>query len=161
MFFYNTHQKEHGENEQRTRMAGSTSPHMFQKWGNSRGAPVLFVLDSSKWKKDSVSQLVVKTIENSDIDFDKTGISHKQYMEEIITENILEQTMTLMQAYDSNSEVWKLGVNAYKLNNIIYAESSVGRTEKMKQLTHDYLQNKLDDLNYLMAIGNLIAENHN
>ena len=86
---------------------------------------------------------------------------NQKYETRDIKSSILEQTMTLMQAYDSNSEVWKLGVNAYKLNNIIYAESSVGRTEKIKQLTHDYLQNKLDDLNYLMAIGNLIAENHN
>ena len=51
------------------------------------------ILELCREKKDSVSQLVVKTIENSDIDFDKADISHKQYMEEIITENILEQTM--------------------------------------------------------------------
>lgn len=69
--------------------------------------------------------------------------------------------MTLQQAYDAHSEAWKLGVNAYKLNNIIYAERNVGRTEKMNQLTHDYLQNKLNDLDYLISIDNLIAENHN
>ena len=61
------------------------------------------ILELCKGKKDSVSQLVVKTIENSDIDFDKTDISHKQYMEEIITENILEQTMKLEKG------MWLLG----------------------------------------------------
>lgn len=75
--------------------------------------------------------------------------------------SVIEQTMTLQQAYDAHSDAWKVGVNAYKLNNIIYAESSIGRTEKMNQLTHDYLQNKLDDLDYLISIDNLIAENHN
>ena len=61
------------------------------------------ILELCREKKDSVSQLVVKTIENSDIDFDKTDISHKQYMEEIITENILEQTMKLEKG------MWLLG----------------------------------------------------
>lgn len=61
------------------------------------------ILELCKGKKDSVSQIVVKTIENSDIDFDKTDISHKQYMEEIITENILEQTMKLEKG------MWLLG----------------------------------------------------
>jgi len=61
------------------------------------------ILELCRGKKDSVSQLVVKTIENSDIDFDKTDISHKQYMEEIITENILEQTMKLEKG------MWLLG----------------------------------------------------
>ena len=61
------------------------------------------ILELCKGKKDSVSQLVVKTIENSDIDFDKTDISYKQYMEEIITENILEQTMKLEKG------MWLLG----------------------------------------------------
>lgn len=61
------------------------------------------ILELCKGKKDSVSQLVVKTIENSDIDFDKADISYKQYMEEIITENILEQTMKLEKG------MWLLG----------------------------------------------------
>ena len=61
------------------------------------------ILELCREKKDSVSQLVVKTIENSDIDFDKADISHKQYMEEIITENILEQTMKLEKG------MWLLG----------------------------------------------------
>lgn len=69
--------------------------------------------------------------------------------------------MTLQQAYDARSDAWKVGVNAYKLNNIMYAENSIGRTEKMNKLTHDYLQYKLDDLNYLLSIDELIAENHN
>ena len=86
---------------------------------------------------------------------------HQKYETRDIKSSVLEQTMTLVQAYDSRSDAWKLGVNAYKLNNIIYAERSIGRTEKMNQLTHDYLQYKLNDIDYLMAIRNLIAENHN
>lgn len=86
---------------------------------------------------------------------------NQKYATKDIEPSVIEQTMTLQQAYDAHSDAWKVGVNAYKLNNIIYAESSIGRTEKMNQLTHDYLQNKLDDLDYLISIDNLIAENHN
>lgn len=86
---------------------------------------------------------------------------NQKYATKDIKPSVLEQTMTLQQAYDVHSDAWKVGVNTYKLNNIIYAESSIGRTEKMNQLTHDYLQNKLDDLDYLISIDNLIAENHN
>lgn len=86
---------------------------------------------------------------------------NQKYATKDIEPSVIEQTMTLQQAYDAHSEAWKLGVNAYKLNNIIYAERNVGRKEKMNQLTHDYLQNKLNDLDYLISIDNLIAENHN
>lgn len=86
---------------------------------------------------------------------------NQKYATKDIKPSVIEQTMTLQQAYDAHSGAWKVGVNAYKLNNIIYAESSIGRTEKMNQLTHDYLQNKLNDLDYLISIDNLIAENHN
>ena len=85
---------------------------------------------------------------------------NQKYATKDIEPSVIEQTMTLQQAYDAHSDAWKVGVNAYKLNNIIYAESSIGRTNKMNQLTHDYLQNKLDDLDYLISIDNLIAENH-
>ena len=86
---------------------------------------------------------------------------NQKYETKDIKPSVLEQTMTLQQAYDARSDAWKVGVNAYKLNNIMYAENSIGRTEKMNKLTHDYLQYKLDDLNYLLSIDELIAENHN
>lgn len=86
---------------------------------------------------------------------------NQKYATKDIKPSVLEQTMTLQQAYDAHSDAWKVGVNTYKLNNIIYAESSIGRTEKMNKLTHEYLQNKLDDLDYLILIDNLIVEKQN
>lgn len=86
---------------------------------------------------------------------------NQKYATKDIKPSVLEQTMTLQQAYDAHSDAWKVGVNTYKLNNIIYAESSIGRTEKMNKLTHEYLQNKLDDLDYLISIDNLIVEKQN
>ncbi|MDO5089387.1 MAG: MotA/TolQ/ExbB proton channel family protein [Leptotrichiaceae bacterium] len=61
------------------------------------------ILGLCKGKNDTVSRLVINTIENSDMDFDEIGHFHKQYLEEIITENILEQTIKLEKG------MWLLG----------------------------------------------------
>ena len=61
------------------------------------------ILDLCSERKDSVSQILVKTVNNMEIDLDKADHSHKQYVEEIITENILEQTIKLEKG------MWLLG----------------------------------------------------
>ncbi|RRD40423.1 MotA/TolQ/ExbB proton channel family protein [Leptotrichia sp. OH3620_COT-345] len=61
------------------------------------------ILDLCKNKNDTISKLVVNTVENSDINFDEIEHLNKQCIEEIITANILEQTIKLEKG------MWLLG----------------------------------------------------
>lgn len=54
-------------------------------------------------KRDSVSKLILKTIKSLEIDFDKINCKHRQYIEEVINESILEETLKLEKG------MWLLG----------------------------------------------------
>ena len=53
------------------------------------------ILNFSKNKTDSVSKSIVKIVSNTEINFDELDNSHRQVIEGIISESILEQTTDL------------------------------------------------------------------
>ena len=53
------------------------------------------ILNFSKNKTDSVSKSIVKIVSNTEINFDELDNSHRQVIEGIISESILEQTTEL------------------------------------------------------------------
>lgn len=61
------------------------------------------IIELTKKKKDSVSKIVTKTMENIDLDFDDIDESNQPYLEEIIREAVLAQTGKL------ENGMWILG----------------------------------------------------
>ena len=61
------------------------------------------IIEIVKPKRDSVSRIVTKTMENIDLDLDKIEESEREYLEEIIREAVLAQTGKLEKG------IWLLG----------------------------------------------------
>ena len=61
------------------------------------------IINIAKSKRDSVSKIITKTMENIDLDLDKIEESEKEYLEEVIKEAVLEQTGKLEKG------IWLLG----------------------------------------------------
>ena len=61
------------------------------------------IIEIVKPKRDSVSRIVTKTMENIDLDLDKIEESEREYLEEIIREAVLAQTGKLEKG------MWLLG----------------------------------------------------
>ena len=62
------------------------------------------IIKIAKSKRDSVSKIIIKTMENIDLDLDKIEESEKEYLEEVIKEAVLGQTGKLEKG------MWLLGV---------------------------------------------------
>ena len=61
------------------------------------------IIKIAKSKRDSVSKIIIKTMENIDLDLDKIEESEKEYLEEVIKEAVLGQTGKLEKG------MWLLG----------------------------------------------------
>ena len=61
------------------------------------------IINIAKSKRDSVSKIITKTMENIDLDLDKIEESEKEYLEEVIKEAVLGQTGKLEKG------IWLLG----------------------------------------------------
>ena len=61
------------------------------------------IIKIAKSKRDSVSKIITKTMENIDLDLDKIEESEKEYLEEVIKEAVLGQTGRLEKG------MWLLG----------------------------------------------------
>ena len=61
------------------------------------------IIKIAKSKRDSVSKIIIKTMENIDLDLDKIEESEKEYLEEVIKEAFLGQTGKLEKG------MWLLG----------------------------------------------------
>ena len=61
------------------------------------------IIKIAKSKRDSVSKIIIKTMENIDLDLDKIEESEKEYLEEVIKEAVLGQTGRLEKG------MWLLG----------------------------------------------------
>ena len=61
------------------------------------------IIKIAKSKRDSVSKIITKTMENIDLDLDKIEESEKKYLEEVIKEAVLGQTGKLEKG------MWLLG----------------------------------------------------
>ena len=61
------------------------------------------IIKIAKSKRDSVSKIIIKTMENIDLDLDKIEESKKEYLEEVIKEAVLGQTGKLEKG------MWLLG----------------------------------------------------
>ena len=61
------------------------------------------IIKIAKSKRDSVSKIITKTMENIDLDLDKIEESEKEYLEEVIKEAVLGQTGKLEKG------MWLLG----------------------------------------------------
>ncbi|WP_314395343.1 MotA/TolQ/ExbB proton channel family protein [Leptotrichia shahii] len=61
------------------------------------------IIKIAKSKRDSVSKIITKTMENIDLDLDKIEKSEKEYLEEVIKEAVLGQTGKLEKG------MWLLG----------------------------------------------------
>ena len=61
------------------------------------------IIKIAKSKRDSVSKIIIKTMENIDLDLDKIEKSEKEYLEEVIKEAVLGQTGKLEKG------MWLLG----------------------------------------------------
>ena len=61
------------------------------------------IIKIAKSKRDSVSKIITKTMENIDLDLDKIEESEKEYLEEVIKEAVLGQTGRLEKG------MWILG----------------------------------------------------
>ena len=72
------------------------------------------IIEIVKPKRDSVSRIVTKTMENIDLDLDKIEESEREYLEEIIREAVLAQTGKLEKG------MWLLGAVAAGISEALY-----------------------------------------